>query len=250
MRLSGNTIFITGATSGIGRSMAEEFHRRGNLVLISGRRREILDEMLSANPGMRAFELDVSDSDSVHAVARIIQTEFPELNILVNNAGIMRPEDYTDDPVDTSIAQATLSTNISGVIQLTALLLPILRKQASATLITTTSGLAFLPMAAYPTYCATKAFLHSWLTSLRHQLRKSSVEVLELVPPYVQTELTGPTQARDPKAMPLEGFVDEVFRLLSEAKSNYGEILVERVKPLRWAERDGNFDALFAALNP
>lgn len=206
MKLSGNTIFITGATSGIGRSMAEEFHRRGNLVLISGRRRELLDEMLESSSGMRAFELDVSDSNSVHSIARTIQSEFPQLNILVNNAGIMQPEDYTDDPVDTSIAQATLSTNISGVIQLTGLLLPLLRKQASATLITTTSGLAFLPMAAYPTYCATKAFLHSWLTSLRHQLRKSSVEVLELVPPYVQTELTGPTQAADPQRNAAGGF--------------------------------------------
>ena len=142
-----------------------------------------------------------------------------------------------------------IDVNVVGVLHLTAALLPTLRGQRDAAVVTTTSGLAFLPMAAYPTYCATKAFLHSWLQSLRVQLRATSVEVLELAPPYVQTELTGPGQTSDPHAMPLADYADEVMRVLEAGDLSHGEILVERTKPLRWAERDGTYEKVFTALN-
>jgi uncharacterized oxidoreductase len=108
---------------------------------------------------------------------------------------------------------------------------------------------AFVPRNGFPTYCASKAFLHSWLQSLRFQLKETSVEVLELVPPYVQTELSGPDQVNDPEAMPLADYIAEVMQVLGNPQLPRGEILVKRVEVLRWAERNGVYDRTFAALN-
>jgi uncharacterized oxidoreductase len=249
MRLTDNTILITGGTSGIGRALAETFHRRGNRVIIAGRRQALLDQITAAHPGMRGITLDVADPRAVDAVAAQIRQQIPGLNVLVNNAGISRSEDLAADPLDLSVARTIIETNILGVLQLTAALLPILRQQTKATIITTTSGLAFVPRAEFQTYSASKAFLHSWLQSLRHQLQGSSVQVLELTPPYVQTELTGPDQASDPDAMRLADYIAEVMQVLGRPSPSDGEILVERVKTLRWAERDDRYDRMFAGLN-
>lgn len=249
IRLIGNTILITGGTSGIGRALAEAFHDRGNTVVIAGRRRHLLDEITAARPGMRGLELDVGDATAIDAFAARVHQELPGLNVLVNNAGISRVEDLTADPIDISVAQSIIQTNVTSVLHLTAALLPILKRQARSTVIATTSGLAFVPRNNFPTYCASKAFLHSWLQSLRVQLRGTSVEVLELAPPYVQTELVGPGQAVDPAAMPLAEYVAEAMCILEEPHPLGGEILVERVKALRWAERNGIYEHTYNALN-
>ena len=249
MRLSGNTILITGGTSGIGRALAEVLHRRGNQVVIAGRRQGLLREITAAHPGMRGIQLDVGDPRAVDAFAAEVAKEFPRLNVLISNAGITRTEDLTADNIDVSVARSIVRTNILGVIGLTAALLPTLKQQRQSTIIATSSGLAFVPRNNFPTYCATKAFLHSWLQSLRFQLRETSVEVLELAPPYVQTELGGPDQATDPEAMPLDDYIAEVLQVLGNMRPLRGEILVERVKALRWAERDGIYEQVFAALN-
>jgi uncharacterized oxidoreductase len=207
MNLSGNTMLITGGTSGIGRALAEVFHRLGNQVIIAGRRQALLNEITAANPGMCGIELDVEYPWAIDAFAGRIQEQFPELNVLINNARISRSEDLTADMIDVSVMCSIIRTNIVSVLQLTAALLLTLKRQPQATIITTSSGLAFVPRANFPTYCAGKAFLHSWLQSLRFQLRGTSVEVLELVPPYVRTQLTGPIQAIDPSAMPLADYI-------------------------------------------
>jgi uncharacterized oxidoreductase len=147
------------------------------------------------------------------------------------------------------VAQSIIHTNIISVLHLTAALLPTLKQQSSSTIVTTSSGLAFVPLAAFPTYCASKAFLHSWLQSLRFQLRETSVKVLELVPPYVQTELGGPSQATDPRAMPLADYIGEVMQVLSDRDLSHGEILVKCVKALRWAEKNDHYEQMFTALN-
>lgn len=249
MHLTGNTILITGGTSGIGRALAEAFHRRGNKVVIAGRRRMLIDEVTAANPGMHGMQLDVEDSPAIDLFVSQIREQFPELNVLINNAGIFRPEDLTSDTTDLSAALSTIQTNIIAVLHLTAGLLPTLKLQPKATIITTSSGLAFVPRANVPSYCASKAFLHSWLQSLRFQLRDSSVEILELAPPYVQTELGGVSQATDPHAMPLADYIAEVMKILSDPEVFHGEILVERVKALRFAEKNHNYDQIFTALN-
>jgi uncharacterized oxidoreductase len=249
MHVSGNTILITGGTSGIGRALAEVFHRRGNQVIIAGRRQQLLNEITAAHPGMHGMQLDVEDPRALDAFARRLQEQFPELNVLINNAGISRREDLTADTIDISVARSIIHTNILSVLHLTAALLPSLKQRPHSTIITTTSGLGFVPFAPFPTYCASKAFLHSWLQSLRFQLRETCVEVLELVPPYVQTELSGPHQATDPRAMPLADYVAEVMKNLSDPNLSGGEILVERVKALRWAGKNQDYDRIFAANN-
>lgn len=244
MKISGNTILITGGTSGIGRALAEALHAKGNTVIISGRRQNLLDEVTGRNPGMTGIAVDMNDSAAVDRFAEEIKTKFPKLNMLVNNAGIAGHEDYTAETIDTSRAISTIQTNITSVVQLSAALLPLLRAQSEATLMVTTSGLAFVPYPAGPVYSATKAFMHNWLDALRMQLRKTSVEVLELAPPYVQTELGGPQQASDPRAMPLDAFTNEVMDILENGTIEKGEILVENVKPLRWAEKNGQYQNL------
>jgi uncharacterized oxidoreductase len=249
MNMTGNTILITGGGSGIGRGFAEALHSMGNKVIISGRRREVLDETVAANPGMSATTLDIEDPGSIKEFAALIEKDHPALNVVIHNAGIMRSEnlsgtDYLDD------AEAMITTNLLGPIRLTAALLPLLKKQPSATIMTVSSGLAFIPLAVTPTYCATKAAIHSYSQSLRYQLQSSNIEVIELVPPYVQTELMGAGQASDPRAMPLKDFLAEVMEQV-KTKPHAAEILVERVKPLRFAEHNGTekYEAFFKTFN-
>ena len=248
MNLTGNTILITGGGSGIGRGLAEAFHKQGNQVIISGRRQSVLDATTAANPGMKSYSLDIEDAVDIESFAARITDDFPALNAVINNAGIMRTEDYTASEIDLSAAESIIGTNLLGPIRLTAALLPHLKQQPHATLMTVSSGLAFLPLAMTPTYCATKAAIHSWTQSLRYQLRETKIEVLELVPPYVQTELLGAQQAADPRAMPLADYIRETVQLIGNPPPS-GEILVERVLPLRWAEKNGNFDEIFSSLN-
>ncbi|MFC7556334.1 SDR family NAD(P)-dependent oxidoreductase [Pseudoroseomonas wenyumeiae] len=170
--------------------------------------------------------------------------------MLIANAGISRVEDVAADDWDVSDAEAIVRTNILGVLRVTAAFLPILKGRSDAAIMATSSALAFVPRADFPAYCASKAFLHSWLTSLRHQLRKIPVEVLELSPPYLRTELTGSEQAADPRAMPLEAYVAEVMRMLEREDHPRGEVLLERDHARRWAERDGRYEEVFAAMNP
>lgn len=248
MKLTGNTILVTGGTSGIGRALAEALHDRGNHVIIAGRRQTLLDDVTAARPGMTGIRLDLADPAWVRRLAGELHARFPALNVLVANAGISSQEDLTG-AWDLSVSEAMVDTNILGILRLTAALLPGLACQPDAVVMATTSNLAFVPRASFPTYCATKAFLHSWLQSLRHQLR-GSVEVLELAPPYVQTELSGSHQVSDPRAMGLDDYVAEVLHLLEAQDHPAGEVLVERARDTRLAERDGRYDAVFAAMNP
>ncbi|MEJ0017103.1 MAG: SDR family NAD(P)-dependent oxidoreductase [Acetobacteraceae bacterium] len=250
MKLAGNTILVTGGTSGIGRALAEAFHDRGNRVIVTGRRQALLDDVTAGRPGMVGLPLDLGDPASSSRLADGIRARFPELNVLVANAGISHQEDLTTDDWDASVAEAIIETNILGVLRVTAALLPVLKRRPGATIMATTSNLAFVPRANFPTYCASKAFLHSWLQSLRHQLRHVPVEVLELAPPYVQTELTGRQQAADPRAMPLADYIAEVMELLAAGEHPGGEVLVERDRGRRWAEREQRYEAVFAAINP
>lgn len=248
MNLTSNIILIIGGTSGIGRALAESFHTLGNEVIVAGRRRQFLEDMILKYPGMHGIELDVLNTDAVNTFCANIREQFPKLNVLINNAGITHQQDITAS-TELSVSRAIIETNIISVLHITAELLPILKQQAQSTIITTTSGLAFVPRGNFPTYCASKAFLHSWLQSLRVQLMDTVVQVLELVPPYVQTELAGAGQATDPAAMPLADYVAEVMALLAQPNPPQGEILVERVKFLRFAEKNGVYEKALATLN-
>lgn len=246
MKLTGNTILITGGGSGIGRALAESFHAHGNQVIIVGRRKQALDETTAANPGMSSATLNIEDPAAIGSFAATIATQYPALNVLINNAGVMRVEKLVAQQPDLADAEAIITTNLLGPIRLTAALLPLLRKQPYSAIMNVSSGLAFVPLAPTPTYCATKAAIHSYTQSLRYQLKGTTTEVIELAPPYVATDLM--SGASDPRAMPLGEFITEVMEIL-KTQPTATEILVERVKGLRFAEKSGSYDAVFNGLN-
>jgi uncharacterized oxidoreductase len=229
MKLTGNTIFITGGGTGIGRALAEALHKLGNEVIISGRRAAALKAATDANPGMRSVELDVESPASIAAVAAKLTAEHPRLNVLINCAGIMAP-DGVNGVVDDALVASIVTINLLGTVRMTSALIEHLKAQPSATVINVSSGLAFVPLAMTAVYSATKAAVHSYTQSLRFMLKGTSVKVLELAPPYVQTELMGAEMAVDPRAMPLADFIDETIKVLG---TDADEVLVERVKMLR-----------------
>jgi uncharacterized oxidoreductase len=250
MKTTDNSILITGGGSGIGRGLAEAFHRLGNQVIIAGRGQKTLDETTAANPGMKSLTVNVSDPKSIRSFAAQVTKDYPSLNVLINNAGMMRPENLLEQQNDLSDAETTIATNLVGPIRLTAALLPALQKQPRATIMNVSSGLAFVPLAMTPTYCATKAAIHSYTQSLRYQLKATNVEVIELIPPYVQTTLMGDQQANDPNAMPLDEFIDEVMSIL-QSQPDAKEVCVKKVYPLRFAAEGGQekYESFFYQFN-
>jgi uncharacterized oxidoreductase len=237
MKMTGNTILITGGGAGIGRGLAEAFHKLGNQVIISGRRKDALEAVTAANAGMKSAVLDVKNPANIRTFAAEIANQYPSLNVLINNAGIMKIENLQESSENFADAEDMVATNLLGPMRLTAVLIPLLKRQDHATVMTVSSGLAFLPLAMTPTYCATKAAIHSYTESLRYQLKETGVEVLELVPPYVATELMGPHQVNDPRAMPLADFITEVMHIVETQPK--AEICVKRVYPLRFAAEEG-----------
>ena len=243
MQTTGKTILITGGGSGIGAALAHEFHEAGNQVIIAGRRQAALDAVVAEHPGMAAMTLNMEDAAAIVAFADKLVAEFPALNAVVLNAGVM----IAEEGIDLAIAETTVATNLLGPIRLSHALLPHLRAQAAASLITVSSGLAFVPLAATPTYSATKAAIHSWSLAMRAQLAGTSVELIEIVPPGVQTDLM-PGHAENADMMPLADYIAETMALLRQQPTP-AEIHVERVKFLSEATQRGEFDQVFAMLN-
>ncbi len=235
MKTTGNTILITGGGSGIGLALAQRWHDAGNVVIVTGRNSAKLDAAIEGRANMHAMPLDVTDADPIAAFAADVVQRFPDLNVLVNNAGVMMYE-ALDGERDLSDAEATVVTNLLGPIRLTDALIDHLVARSDGAIVNVTSGLAFVPLPKAPTYSATKAALHSYTQALRVQLA-GRVEVIELAPPAVRTELTPGQSTRD-AYMPLDAFADEVMALFAETPTP-AEILVRNVLPLRHAEAEG-----------
>jgi uncharacterized oxidoreductase len=245
MKPTGNTILITGGGSGIGGALAHRFHDKGNTVIIAGRRRDALDRAIAGRANMHAITLDVESADGVADFAKRLLAAYPALNVVINNAGIMRSEPL-DRSRDLADAEATITTNLLGPIRLNNALIDHLVTRPDAVIVNVSSGLAFVPLVDSPTYCATKAAIHSYTVAMREALA-GKVEVIELVPPAVQTGLT-PGQETRPTYQPLDEFTDEVMALFAQQPTP-NEILVERVGFLRFAERQGRFDDTVGQLN-
>ena len=245
MKTKGNTILITSGGSGIGQALAHRFHDAGNKVIVAGRRREALVDTIEGRADMHAIELDVTSPEGIADFADRLLAEHPDVNVLINNAGIMRLEalDHVRDLTD---AEATVTTNLLGPIRLINALIDHLVEQPDAVIVNVSSGLAYVPLVAAPTYNATKAGIHSYTVSLRYALG-DRVEVIELVPPAVQTSLTPGQETRE-GYLPLDDFIDEVMTLFSRSPTPR-EILVQRVGFLRDAERENRFDQTLATLN-
>ena len=242
MKLTNNTIFITGGASGIGRGLAEAFHQRGNKVIIGGRRKALLDEVVAANPGMESIELDVADAASIDAAAQTLIARYPTLNVLINNAGVM-PFDDAGGVQDDEQTRSLVDTNLLGPIRLTSALIEHLKQQPEATIIHNTSVLAFVPLAVTAVYSATKAALHSYAMSQRFMLRDTSVKVQEIAPPWVDTDLI--KKSGDPRAMPLDAFIAETMAGLAGDKE---EVVVAAIAGFRSNPGPGEY-GLFTGFN-
>jgi uncharacterized oxidoreductase len=245
MKSSGNTILITGGGSGIGEALAHRFHDAGNIVIIAGRRQDALDAAAAGRPDIHTMTLDIESGQGVTDFAARLLAAFPALNVLINNAGIMRLEPL-DRSRDLADAEATVTTNLLGPIRLTNALIDHLVARPDSAIVNVTSGLAFVPLVETPTYNATKAAIHSYTIAMRDALA-GKVEVIELAPPAVQTGLTPGQETRE-GYQPLDEFADEVMTLFGQQPTP-SEILVQRVNFLRNAEREGRFDAAFQQMN-
>jgi short-subunit dehydrogenase involved in D-alanine esterification of teichoic acids len=245
MDTSGKTVLVAGGTSGIGLGLALRLQAAGSTVVVAGRRQEELDRIAREHPGTGTAVLDVTDPASIAACAADVTGRYPELDVLVAMAGIMLPEDLLD-PAHLATAERTVTTNLLGPMRLAAAFLPHLLERPSAAVVTVSSGLAFVPLPATPSYSATKAAIHSWTQSLRVQLAGTSVEVLELVPPAVRTSLMGQDAAG--AGMPLEDYLDGVMAILRD-QPDAAEVRVPEVEFLRWAEVRGTHDEVLAQLS-
>lgn len=247
MKTTGNTILITGGTSGIGLGLALHLHDAGNKVIVAGRRQKLLDEITREHPGIAAVVLDVADPDSIAAARDIVAASHPELNVLINNAGIMLRENILD-PTDVAVAEDHVSINLLGTIRMTYAFLPLLVGKTDAVIMNVSSSMGFVPFPTTPTYSATKAAVHSFSESLRVQLGSADtgVQVIEVIPPGVRTTLLG--QQDDEQAMPLEDFLAEIFDLLRQTP-DAKELVVERAKFFRDAQANGSYDSVLAMLS-
>jgi uncharacterized oxidoreductase len=245
MKSTGNTILITGGTSGIGLGLALRLHDAGNTVIVAGRRENLLDQIATEHPGIETLVLDVTDPASITRAASTLAETHPQLNVLVNNAGIQRPENLLE-PAGLPIAEDHVTTNLLGPIRMTYAFLPHLVTQDDAAILNVTSALAFVPLPITPTYNATKAALHSFSESLRVQLAGTPVQVIEVVPSGVRTGLMG--QQDNEQAMPLDDFLTETLTLL-DAQPDAPEIIVESAKSARYAEANGTYDQVLTMLS-
>jgi uncharacterized oxidoreductase len=247
MDISGNTIFIPGSTSGIGLALALALQARGNTVIIGGRRTDRLEQITAEHPGLDSVVIDTTDPASIDAAAQQVLARHPDLNVLIPMAGIMRIEDWHRPDGFLASAESVIASNLLGPIRLIAAFIEHLRAQQAATIVTVSSGLAFTPLAATPSYSAAKAAIHLLSEAIRLQYADTSVQVIELEPPSVQTGLV-PGQETNELAMPLDEFIAEVMKLL-ETEPDAREIQVERVKFLRYGEARGDYDQVVATLN-
>jgi len=245
MKTSGNTILVTGGATGIGLAIAKRFADLGNSVVVCGRRTDKLAEVSKASPNIQVIKCDITNPSDRAELVELINSSFPKLNMLINNAGIQRFIDLkkvTEDPT----SSREIETNLTSQIQLSALFIPILSKQANSAIVNVTSGLGLVPMARFPIYSATKAALHSFTLSLRHQLKETTIKVFELIPPTVHdTELKGKPIKKEEWTVS----ASEVADALSEgmAKDSY-EIAVGPTK--RWASATrSELDEAFSRIN-
>ncbi|UVI38366.1 SDR family NAD(P)-dependent oxidoreductase [Qipengyuania spongiae] len=235
MRMTDNTILITGGGSGIGQALAWQFAKRGNVVIVAGRTEESLVETAADHDNIHTQILDVADEASVEECAERVKRDFPEINMLIHAAGIMRLRDTGD----MDLARKIIDINLLGTMRICEAFIPLLSGKPGATICTTSSGLAFVPMPVAPAYSASKAGVHSFSLQLRQRL-KGDIQVIEIAPPAVQTGLTEGQETRN-GYMPLDDYIEETMANF-EKNPTPSENLVKNVLPFRNAEREGKVE--------
>jgi len=229
------TVLITGGGAGIGAGLASAFHTRGATVIIAGRTRERVEAVAARHPGMQAEVVDIADPEQVAALADRVSARWPDLDTVVNNAGIQTLFDFSGPAMlDPAALGREVDVNLKGLLYVTNTFLPILKRQSRARLVNVGSGLGYVPLAAAPVYSATKAAVHSFSISLRRQLAGSPVQIVEIIPPVVETDLHRDQSRKPPKAMKLDAFVAAAMAGLD---SGQDEVAVGLAKVLRTASR-------------
>lgn len=240
MDLSDNTVLVTGGGSGIGLAIAKHFLDAGSEVVICGRRTDKLAEVQAAHPGLKTRVADVANATSREELIAWTIAEYPDFNVLVNNAGIQRRERFAIDPADWSSRQQEIAINLEAPVHLAALVLSQFRAQPKAAIVNVSSGLAFVPALFAPVYAATKAAIHSFTVSLRAELDTTSIQVIEIAPPAVNTDLGGVGIHTD--GVPVDVFVDSVMARVAAGELEVGYGFSETA---RHASRE-QLDNLFA----
>jgi len=244
MKLTGNTILVTGGGSGIGQALAWQFAERGNTVIVAGRTEASLAATVDGRADMHRLVLDVADDASVTQAVERLGREFPQINMLIHAAGVMERQELGSGGT-IATAQAILNINLLGTMRIVEGLIPLLEGKPDAVVCTMSSGLAFVPLPSTPAYSASKAGVHSYTLSLRHRLQ-GRIEVIEIAPPAVQTGLTPGQESRE-GYMPLDAFIAETMANF-EGDPTPAENLVGNVLPLRHAEREGRMDQMLEVL--
>ena len=233
MKLTGRTILITGGSAGIGLAFALKFVELGNEVIVTGRRQAVLDQVKAKYPKLRTIQSDVADPAQIAALAARVKADFPKLDVLMNNAGIMVSRNLKAPAADLGGLMAEMNINVGGVIGMNSAFIDILTANRG-TVINVSSGLAFVPLPAVPIYCASKAAIHSYTQSLRFQLEETGVEVIELMPPAVKTDLTAELAEGGASLMTTDELVKQSFASL---KAGALEIWPGQTKQLAWLRR-------------
>lgn len=239
MKISGNTVLITGGSSGIGLALAERFLDAGNEVLICGRREGALADVRKKHPALHTLVADTGSAADRQALFAQTVSRFPRLNVLINNAGVQRKVPLTASEPWVETAQE-IAINLEGPVHLSMLFIPHLLQQVRPVLASVSSGLAFVPIAAMPIYCATKAAVHSFTLSLRHQLARTPIEVVEIIPPAVRTNLGG---AHD-FGTPLDEYADAVMTQLAEGRPEVTYEFAAKSSQASRAELDEMFERM------
>lgn len=237
MQLLKNTILITGGASGIGFELAKQLGELGNTIIITGRDQSKLDRAKKELPQIHAIQSDVTDSKAISSLFSTVIQKFPDLNILINNAGIMRTINLNNPEGSLEDVTQEIETNLNGPIRMVKQFLPYLKKKDVAAIINVSSGLAFVPLPISPVYCATKAGLHSFTLSLRVQLKNTNVKVFELAPPATQTELLGDSFSEDMKGITVMGVQQMVAAAVKGMRNDQWEICPGQSMQLKWMNR-------------
>src|SRR3954467_11544391 len=233
MKLSNRTILITGGSAGIGLAFALKFLELGNEVIVTGRRQAVLDQVKAKYPKLHAIQSDVADPSQIAALATRVKADFPKLDVLMNNAGILLYKNLKSSAADLTGLMAEMNINVGGVVGMTSALIDVL-KGNKGTVINVSSGLAFVPLPAAPIYSATKAAIHSYTQSLRFQLEEPGVEVIEIMPPAVKTDMTAELVEGGASVITTDELVKQSF---SSLKSGVLEIRPGQTKQLAFMRR-------------
>ncbi len=247
MDLSGNVVLVTGGATGIGRAIAERFLRAGSEVIVCGRREHRLRELSSLGPKLHTVRADVTTAAEREALVSQVLRDFPALDVIVNNAGIQRQARLLRDTAPWAERQAEIAINFEAPVHLTSLFLPHLQTRPKSAIINVTSGLAFVPAVFAPVYAATKAALHSFTMALRFELSNTSVRVIEIVPPAVNTDLGG--AGLHTFGIPLDEFADAVMARVANGELEVGHGFSETSRNASREALDQTFERMSAGVN-